>query len=64
MGNLSSKKINQRQIRLKILLLKSGLNNKDVAEKTDYTDAMVSQYIKGIRGSKRLDEYFQKLKEN
>ena len=63
MKNLSSKKINEREVELKILMLKSGIRNKDVTKKTNLSPTMVTQYIKGDRGSPRLDKFFKKLKK-
>ncbi|MBA7618935.1 hypothetical protein ES703_26267 [subsurface metagenome] len=56
------KKINNREVRLKILMLKAGLKQKDIAESTGYTYHMVSKYIKGTRRSKRINEFFEKLR--
>jgi len=59
---MSSKKFNQREVRLKILMLKSGLKGNAIAKATNYSPDMVSRYLKGERNSKRLDEFFDKLK--
>jgi len=56
------KKINEREVRLKILMLKAGLKLEDLAKPTGYSIHMVSKYLKGIRKSKRLDEFFEKLR--
>lgn len=59
---MSSKKFSKREIESKILMLKSGLNNNAVAKATNYCPAMVSKYLKGKRNSKKLDDFFGKLK--
>lgn len=56
------KKISGRELRLKIMLLKAGLNLKDVGRVTQYSNHMVCKYIKGTRNSKRLDEFFEELR--
>ena len=55
-------KITEREIELKILMLKAGLRLKDIAEPTGYSIHMVCKFIKGVRRSKRLDEYFEELR--
>jgi len=62
MGNLSRKKFNKREVELKIVMLKSNLRNIDISRKTNLSRPMVTQYIKGDRNCKRLDDFFDKLK--
>ena len=55
------RKINEREIRLKTLLLCMGVKITEIAKKTKLSQPMVTYYIQGNRNSKRLDKYFEKL---
>ena len=56
------RKINEREIRLKTLLLCMGVKITEIAKKTKLSQPMVTYYIQGKRNSKKLDKYFKKLR--
>ena len=59
---MSSKKINNREVELKTLMLKRGIKIKDVVKSSGLSQPMVSLYIQGKRNSPRLDRVFNRLK--
>jgi len=61
---MSSKKINNREIRLKTIMLKSGIKGIDIAKSTRLSRSMITRYLKGERNSPRIDQFFNKLKKN
>ena len=61
--SLIHKNARNREIRLKTLMLQLGVMSNDVAHATNLSKSMVSMYLKGKRGSPKLDKYFDKLKE-